>query len=618
MPRFAFRFAFLAAFVAALPLVAAAESKSAAAYLPDDLVAVFTIHGGVDQVDRVREWVESSDLLDSELGRQVTDSPQFAQARLVLAGIAATAGVDPWKAVGAALGAELAVGVRADGVSGKPRIVMVLVPRDAALVDRLVGLVHGLVGIRTAKAGDNSAKPDAKSRTIEGVTAYEIGPELLQCKINDALVLSNSDKLLGDAIRAAGGKARIDQTTSWTDARKQIPEGANASAWVNVAAVRKLMSPDRLAEKQAVPLAAFLFGDWYHAIRHAEQALAWIEPTEHGLAAELRVRSAEALPETHRGFVPSRAPSTTWSAVELPRYMAEIRADRDWAALISEREALLTLAGASDVVNFTNTLNNLLGGMDAIGDVVSKIAGPVRLIVADQKLAAGDPTPSPQLPAFALVLPFDANDVARLTPRLYSLSTMSASIINFVLAQNGQPTYLVDVDRYRDQKIVFATFADPPAGDSMKMDSAAKAPAASAPSSATAQSDEARSKSRAHIRHNFAPAAAVCDGQYIIASTRAMLQDIIDRILDAKSKAVAAKNGDSLALDVRSLTALLRKNVNELVTNRMLEQDASREQARREIEMFYHLLDYFDGVRLSSDRAGGQYKARIELSLHKR
>ncbi|MFN0136387.1 MAG: hypothetical protein ACKVS9_09775 [Phycisphaerae bacterium] len=588
-------------------LRAPAEIKPAAAYMPENCVVFASLVDGDKRLSEFQTWFDATGVLESALGQEVTSSPEFMQARVVLAGLAATAGVDPWGAVAAPLGREFAIGLSPREGKG-PRVILVAIPRDAALVDRMLEMVHGFAGIRTDKQNGKAAGD--KTRTIDGVTIFELNREALQCRVGDAVLLSNDADLLTAAIKAAGGGANLFAKKSFAESLKQRPGDAIAHAWVDVAALRKLMPPERFDAKQSNPLAAFLFGGWWHSIRHSECATGWITPIKGGIAADVRVRSDEKLPESHRGLIAKGDRPDAWSSVELPRYMAEICVDRDWAALLAEREALLTPAGASDAANFITTLSNLFGGMDVVGEVVSRIAGPVRLIVADQEFAAGVTLPSPQLPAFALAIPIDGSDLAKLTQRLYSMSTMSASIINFVLAQNGQPAFLVDVDRYRDQKVVFATYAEEPGTDSMKMNTGGEdvKPVASRPAG-----------TKAHLRHNFAPAAAVVEGYYIISSTRPLLHDLIDRMIEAKGKPPRAKGSDQdrVAIDLKALTAILRKNADELVTNRMLEEDAPKAKAKRDIDVLFLLLDLFEKASIASGRDDGGYRARLDIVMRK-
>lgn len=588
-------------------VAARAETKPAAAYLPETCIAFASLVDGDQRLADFQTWFEATGVLESAFGQEVTSSPEFMQARVVLAGLAATAGVDPWGAVGAPLGREIAIGL-VPGDGRGPRVVIVAIPRDAALVDRMLDMVHGFAGIRIDKQTGKDAS--GKTRTIEGATVFELKNDALQCRVGEAVLLSNDEAMLKAAIRAAGNSESLQKKKSFEEASRQWPKDAIARAWVDVAELRKIVPPERYDAKQNIPLAAFLFGGWWHAIRHSDFATGWVVPIERGIAAEVRVRSDEKLPESHRGFRGTGDHGDAWASVDLPRYMAEFRVDRDWAALLAEREALLTPAGASDAANFITTLSNLFGGMDVVGDVVSRIAGPVRLIVADQEFVAGVTLPSPQLPAFALAIPIDGTDLAKLTQRLYSMSTMSASIINFVLAQNGQPTFLVDVDRYRDQKVVFATYADEPGTDSMMMN-----PAGAADTNPASKPTSGKS----HLRRNFAPAAAVVEGYYVISSTRPLLHDLIDRMLDARGKPARAKGDDAdrVTINLKALAAILRKNTDELVTNRMLEQDAPKAKAKRDIDLIFMLLDLFDKAGISSTRDGDGYRARLDVVMRK-
>jgi len=120
------------------------------------------------------------------------------------------------------------------------------------------------------------------------------------------------------------------------------------------------------------------------------------------------------------------------------------------------------------------------------------------------------------------------------------------------------------------------------------------------------------------IRHNFAPAIAVIGGEYVIATSRELLHDIIDASRAQKDKPVDGGNdriADAWTISMPCLVALLRENAAELTAKRMLEQDLPRRQARRDIDAILELLDHGQEVRFESRMTERGPEASLTLTM---
>lgn len=594
-----------------------AGQSSAIDYLPADSLAIVVVRDGDRRVEALRDWVESIDLADSPLMRKLESNPEFMQGKFALMGFMAASGVDPWKAAGGVLGRELAVGI-APGEPGRPRVILAMVSRESALLDRILKSVHTLTGL------ERDGRPDeSRSKEHDGVRVYSLAPNVYHCRVDDALLIANSGDLLRTAIAS---RSRPDdearRSPRLTEARQRVPDDAVAWAFVDVRQIRSQVADDAKPDgPRDNPLGGFLLGAWWHAILHGDSAVGWARADATGIRLETRVVASQELPRTHRGFVPEPSRAATWNPADLPRFLAEIQVSRGWADLFSEREALLTTAGASQALQFTSTMSTLFGGMDFLNDVLPRLEAPTQLILARQDFSTTDVKPSPRLPAFALVQPIHSQAAADFAQRLRSATQMALSLLSLDMAQKNQPTYLIDVDRYRDQRIVFSTFSAPPSTTGMTMDAPQHGQPADPPNAADeGMTAPAGRQPDASVRYNFLPAAALVDDRYIVATSRALLQDVIDRILDAKSSAAAASRAaadrlDSFVLDVPSLVNVLRENRDELVINRMLEQNESKARAQTVVDTILAALEYAGVLRISSRIDGREHYAAFELSV---
>lgn len=601
---------------------AAERRSSAASYLPADATIAVGLRHADEHLLALRDWLEENDYESSPLFRRLEENPQFAQARVGLAGLTAIVGADGWTGAGAVLGRDAAVAVR-PGAGGKPEALAAFVSGQAALLDRIVKGVQALAGMNR-----NGAPDPKRVLDFDGVQVFAIAPELLECRIDDVLLLSNSQAMLRDALgrRRAGGES-LATSPHFRDAMKSVPADACVWAVGDLAALRRAVPRLESADgPRDNPAAGYLFGAWWQTLLHADAAVAYgvIDP-KHGLTIEARITSPEPLAERYKGFVP-KDQAARWSAAALPRYLGELSIARSWVDLFAERESLLDTAASSQVANFCTTMSTLFGGVDFLNDVLPNLAGPTRLILARQDFSRRDIVPVPKLPAFALVMPLKAGAAADFAQRLQSGAQTAISLLSLNFAQEGNPSFILDMDRYREQRELFTVFSAPPALAGMKMDpgdAPAPRPAAgAAPATKPAvAAPPAGLKGEAPIRYNFLPATAVVENQFIIATSRELLHDVIDRILDRRAvaaKPLAEAVQDRLHVSAASLVEILRDNRTDLVVNRMLEANESRAAAEAFIDTLLDVLALFDGATLESTVTETSCRATLRVTPAKK
>lgn len=592
--------------------------RPAASYLPADAPFFAVLRDGDQQVRAFRALLADLAFEESAAYRNLDSNPKLTQARIGAYGIAAMVASDPWTAAGVLLGREVAVAVTPGGGRG-PRVAIVAAPRDAPAFDRMLGALHRMAGLERDGQPD-----DARSGLVDGVRVYNAAADFFHCRIDDALVLANDRELLQTIIAGRDAPdANLAATAAYRAARDTAPADAAIWACADMAAVRRLLGPDRpLPEKFENPLAGFIAGGWWHAIRNADSVVAWVTPAERTLKIDLRVTCGAFPPETHRGFAPSRPTGFHWPAAGLPRFVGEIAVTRDWAGLFSEREALLSLTAAGQAVQFSNGVTTLLGQLDFSDDILPIISGPARLIVAGQRFDALPYTPTPRLPAFALVVPLRFPEESGFARRLFAATQTAVSALSLIAKQEGNPPYLMDTDRHRGYRIVFSEYDDPAEMDAMRRQMAGEGDA-SAPDSPRANGPPAEAATAARrlagVRYNFAPAAALVEDQYVVATSSALLRDIIDAIVAAKASdsPPAGREAPPDALELRgpAIVQLLRDNYDELVANAMLEKDQPRAQAEDELNLLLGLLEFGARLGVSATQPERGLAATFELAL---
>lgn len=247
----------------------AGGDRTAASYLPADATIAVGLRGADERLLDFRDWLEDSDYESSPLFKRLEENPQITQARV---GLAAIVGADAWTGVGAVLGRDAAVALR-PGAGGKPEILAAFVSGQPDLLDRIIKGVHALAGL--TKGGE----PDPKRvQDVEGVQVYSIAPELLQCRLDDALLISNNSKMLRDALaaRKAGGDS-LQSSGRFRDAMKGVPKDVCVWAVGDLKTLRKQVPNLETVEgPRENPAAGYLFGAWWQTLLRADSVAACI------------------------------------------------------------------------------------------------------------------------------------------------------------------------------------------------------------------------------------------------------------------------------------------------------------------------------------------------------
>ncbi len=586
-----------------------AAVADASTFLPDTVLVAVTLRDGDRCVKALRAYIESSGLLDSELYRRVAQDPGFLQAQIAFTGICVTAGFDPWDAIGTLLGADLTLGAAPSG-TGTPDAMLALVARDPAALDRLALVLLTVFG---------AAGPNAAPETLGDATITRLADRIEIARIGPALLVSNQPAMLRAGIRAhQTGAGRLCDLKTWSSAESHVPKNAFAWAFVDAPRVRDRFQQTRGFEPPAQlpnPLLGLLTGGWWHALRTSETAVAWIEADRGAIRLGARVDTPLPLPASHQGFLARSAAASGWAAESLPNYLGELTVQRDWARLFAERERLLTLPAAGDLVNFANTMTTLMGQLDFMDGFLPRVSGPLRLILTRREFDETSYTPTPKLPAFALVAPLRSGTDEQFERRLQSAAQMALTFLNADAMEKRQPAFMLDVDRYRGIRIVFAEYPrDVAQSDAMSGDTMTPAPSDAASQPDAGGEGGMQGARVVGVRFNFAPAIAVVKDHYVIATTRGALEAVIDRCLDAEPQA-GQPAGDRWSLSLRELAALLRENREELVIQNMLEEDHARQQAEGEIDALLGLLSLGERADLSATTRENGFDASITLTL---
>ncbi len=567
------------------PNAGSSPSAGASRYLPVDLVGAAFLRGGDRAVGELYETLEELGVTRSAAWTEILAAPKLQGPKFAWAGVTASAGTDALGGLAAMLGSELAVGIRPpaskpdEGGKSDPDWILVAVVREPDVVGKMLGSVHAMAGL-----------PDeARTRSIGGVDVHVSKPDLCHAFTGDALLISNRFELLRDSLKRAKGGG-LASTSAFRTAASRVASDAIAWLYADGDAIRRLAGVSGpITPRLEEPLGGLLFGGLAQRVANADLAMAQLRslPEGGGLRLEAHARSEAALPASHRGF-PIAESTSAARGVGSPvdECMAVMTVERDWADLFAEREALLQLPAAAKMVEFAATMTTLLGGLDFIEEFLPALRGPLQLVATPRDPATTTYDAKPLLPAFALVAPVDAPVTAGVpwVRRFESGALMLFAFVNFEASQRGDPNLLIELESVGDARVLSAEFPPPPS----------------------------RGREARGVRYNFEPAVACVDDFVVLASTREAAHATVAAIR-AGTFARASDGVDALRLDGPLVHALLAKNRDELVANRMLKHDESRDAASTAVDAGLEWLKLVQGVEARSRL--GEKDAEIVLDV---
>ncbi len=549
------------------------EIQRATNKLPAELPFFIAVRDGEKLVQQVGEWLQGLDP-NNPIAQAMDQHAGLNQARIGLLGIAAASGLSLEEALATLVGNELALTFEPETDAGAARFMLALAPSDSEALDRMLRQVYRSMGLlqRGQIAADHL-------RAIDEQQVVVLSEELLACRTGNALFLTNDESLLKKSLQIhADFSQSLESYACFSEiAAGDIVFGAKLGSY-------KSLLASGLPQALDNSLASILFGSELSALRGAEHISLRIDVKGDSLQASMDIAGKQGLPSELQALLPVEGRESAWQAEKLEGYLGTIAVRRNWADVFAEREAIMPLAQAGELVNFSGTMSALMGAVDFIEDFLARIDGPIRFLAA-RRLDVADP-PSPLLPAMALIAPLGLDLPAGLEQRIRAGATSALSIIGLEDAQQGRDAILMDIDRYRGHRLVYGAYPRDVSGP------------------------------KTGIRYNFSPAIALVEGELIVASTIDFLKQIIDQIEDAQSIAEDSFAADTLSLQLPRLAAVLEDNFESLRVSRMLDEDESRAQAGAWVNGLLGLLRLGGNLEFASrpTALGFEWKARLGLT----
>lgn len=231
-------------------------------------------------------------------------------------------------------------------------------------------------------------------------------------------------------------------------------------------------------------------------------------------------------------------------------------------------------------------LSTLFSGKDFAEDILGAFKPEVQFVAARQEFGDKTPQPAIKLPAFALVFRFKEPDKARADFRRTFTSLIG--FINVTGAMNGQPQLDLDFETVGDHKVITATYVP--------------------------EEDEKDTK-EGKINFNFSPSVAFVGDRFIVCSTKGLARELAGASTDAQEPATKANT--HVRADLAALRKVLEDNRRHLVSQNMLEEGNSKEEAEGAIGAQLAILELLRGASLGLKADDDTLSVELRIDLVK-
>ena len=416
------------------------------------------------------------------------------------------------------------------------------------------------------------------------------------------IIVSNKDDLGSSIVDAVldGREQSLAANPRFQQARQTQSGDSTLWGWVDIGTLRDAGPASKLKDgKSQNPGVELLVGGVIDALKQTPFVTASLNIAEEATRIEVAVPHQPDWIDEAREFW--FGPDGSGAALPLHQTDAAVfslSTYRDVAEMWLRAGDLFDAATNDGLAQAESTLSTLFGGRDFAEDILRSFSPHYRIVAARQDFADQLPRPAIKLPAFALVT--EMQDAETAQPELRRTYQSLVGFLNVVGAQNGNPQLDQDIETVGDTKLYTAQFVPEP--------------------------DE-KDSTQARIQFNFSPSVAFAGSHFILASTKQLARQLAAELTGDVSQPAADNRANSAAasapvtpantefrVDVRTLSAILDDNREQLIAQNMISDGHSREEAEQQISLLLFGLQTVRDVHFRLTTTGGELRASLAVS----
>lgn len=576
----------LLAAVLAIPFSSAilpADELTECARLTDWTPASITAYAEARKAGpRLKSFLASGQLkrlLDSSFGKTYLQSEGYLQLMDNLANIQKATGRKPLELFDDLLGKDVLLASRLSFAGGQEWLLLTRGKSEGALKaarKALDAAVEANIGFPV----------ETKKLVHEGHSIEQIGAAWFTF-LGDILAISSSKKLIEETVDLAYGRTEKSASRSTVYSRVAGDGDFLARAHLRPGFLPGL-SP-ALVTKMDQPVASLLLSGIRGALRGCELMTLSLDTSWSGLDLSLVLHPDDrGIAEKYSPFFPKTARNEFQSNVRKRKVLGMISLSRDFYKWWESSEEFLNSQAAGSLAQVSAGLSMFMGGLNFQDEVLPMLGKTISLVLRNQEIEEGKPSPSPAIPGGALVLELkDAGKHGR--PFIVGFNSL-VGIINFTRMQQDanapsmlvKPEKVAGVDCYR---VDMGLPADP------------KNPG---------------------IEYNFSPSLAITGNRIILGSTF----DIVKMLIEESEKsraggntAVSAYARDHLYIDGKSARSIFGKNLDFLAAQQVVEKGVGLAAAKKELSIISELLGFIRDLKFESYRQEDAVRMDLHLGL---
>ena len=440
--------------------------------------------------------------------------------------------------------------------------------------------------LELSKLGKN---PDQiKEGEYRGITAYEVNKSRFAV-VDDWLLVTNKGEL---------GKVLLDRfldgaETSLADNKKfqaaRISRNRDATAWafVDLTTLKDAgVAPQLFAGKSNNPGVELLIGGILSTLQKAPYASAELIASHQNVGLSFSMpHKPEWVPEERTFYF---GPDGTGHGPALPTTkdtLFTLSTYRDVSEMWLRAGDLFDENINDGLAQADANLTTFFSGKDFGEDILGSLTPKIGFVASRQDFTDTLPIPAIKLPQFALVV--QLKDPDKMTRELRRTFQSMIGFFNVIGAMEGRSQLEMDIDRLDNGAELITSVYIP-------------------------EEDEADS-TRAGIVYNFSPSVGFFGERFVVASTDRLARELVQADVVADE---AASANTHAKLKGGVLKQVLNDNRDQLVSQNMLSDGNSREEAEAMIDLLLEVVGYFEnasaGVNAGSDRLGIELGLRVK------
>lgn len=411
--------------------------------------------------------------------------------------------------------------------------------------------------------------------------------------VRDWLVVTNNselgrkviDRLLDHVPANNGAEGSLAAHEDFKAAYAARPDESVAWGFLDMNAVRKSDEVREALERQAEnPLAELLIGGVQSVVKNSPYITGNVRLDQASAALELTSPiQADWVPEHRSYYFGPELKGTAGVLPDVPDTLLTLGTYRDVSNMWLRAGDLFDEQMNDKLAEADSTLSTIFSGKDFGEDILGSFEPAFGIIAARQSFAEIMPTPAIKLPSFALVGSLKSPDTMR--PNLRRMFQNAIGFFNIVGAQNGNPQLEMDMVKEGEIDMITSRYL---------------------PEEKNAES------TTAPIIYNFSPTVAFRGSRFVLSSTTALAKDLVS----AEANVGESESNTSVRIFADSLRSVLEDNREQLISQNMLEEGHSREEAETAIGLLLELVGFVKGagVDLNVEQDTIQLKMNLKVN----